>query len=95
MPAVTRKNDPCTGHDLFPPRNSTEGSSSVFVNSRPIHRKGDAWADHCDPSPSCHTSTLAEGSASVFANGQAVGRIGDPVSCGSTVAEGSPSVFAG
>ncbi len=95
MPAIARKDDPCTGHGTFPPRASTEGSPSVFANGKPVHRKGDAWADHCDPSPSCHGGALQDGSASVFAEGKPVGRIGDLVDCGSTVSRGSPSVFAG
>ncbi|EKO3542350.1 PAAR domain-containing protein [Vibrio parahaemolyticus] len=94
MPAVTRQGDGCTGHGAFPPRNSTTGSPSVFVNGKPIHRVGDGWAVHCDPSPSCHGGSLAAGSGSVYANGQAIGRVGDPVDCGSAVAAGSPNVFS-
>ena len=66
-----------------------------FVNSIAVHRKGDAWASHCNPTPSCHASTLAQGSATVFANGKPLARIGDPVACGSSVAAGSANVFAG
>lgn len=95
MPAVTRLGDMCSGHGPWPPRASTGGSPDVFVNGVPVHREGDAWAVHCDPTPLCHGGSLASGSATVFANGVQVGRIGDPVSCGSTVAAGSGNVFAG
>lgn len=95
MPAVTRQGDSCTGHGTFPPRPSTSGSGNVFVNGIPAHRQGDSWAVHCNPSPSCHASTLGAGSATVFCNGQQLGRVGDPVACGSAVAAGSGDVFAG
>lgn len=94
MPAVTRKGDGGTGHGAFPPRTSTAGSPSVFVNGQPVHRAGDAWGTHCDPAPSCHAGTLAAGSPTVYANGQALGRVGDSVDCGSAVAAGSPNVFS-
>lgn len=94
MPAVARKGDPCSGHAAFAPRAATGGSANVFANGIAVHRKGDSWAVHCDPS-SCHASVLANGSTTVFANGQPLGRIGDPVACGSSVASGSANVFAG
>ena len=65
----------------------------MLVNSRPVHRVGDAWATHgcsiCRP----HAGVLAAGSPDVFVNGAPAGRIGDPVSCGSSVATGSQNVF--
>lgn len=95
MPAVSRQGDTCTGHGAFPPRQSTSGSSNVFINGKPALRVGDAWATHCDPSPSCHAGTQASGSATVFVNGRPLARIGDSVDCGSAVAAGSANVFAG
>lgn len=94
MPAVSRQGDGCTGHGAFPPRNSTSGSGDVFVNGIPIHRVGDGWGVHCDPSPSCHGGSAASGSSTVFSNGKAVVRVGDAVDCGSAVAAGSGNVFA-
>ena len=93
--AVTRLGDLCTGHGSFPPRVSTSGSGDVFVNSIAVHREGDGWSVHCNPSPSCHGSTLSAGSGTVYVNGLQIGRIGDPVACGSAVAVGSDNVFAG
>lgn len=93
MPAVSRLGDICSGHGCFPPRNSTSGSSNVFINGIPAHRVSDAWDSH-----SCittHDSILASGSATVFVNGLNLARIGDAVECGSTVATGSENVFAG
>lgn len=95
MPAVTRLGDTCTGHGAFPPRASTSASPNVFANGIAVHRKGDSWAVHCNPVPSCHGSELASGSSTVFANSKDLGRIGDPVACGSSVATGSSNVFAG
>ena len=99
MPAVTRKGDICTGHECFPPRNSTSGSPNVFVNGIPAHREGDSWATHTCTHPKVphgsHESTLASGSSTVYVNGRQLGRNGDPVACGSSVASGSGNVFAG
>ncbi|QTP60927.1 PaaR repeat-containing protein [Billgrantia antri] len=95
MPAVTRLGDSCTGHGSYPPRASTGGSGDVFANGIAVHRQGDAWATHCNSTPTCHGGSLASGSSTVYANGQQLGRIGDPVDCGSSVAAGSADVFAG
>ncbi|TBM39809.1 PAAR domain-containing protein [Vibrio cholerae] len=94
MPAVTRQGDGGTGHGAFPPRSSTSGSANVYVNGKPVHRVGDSWPVHCDPTPSCHAGSLAAGSPTVFANGSPIGRVGDPVDCGSAVAAGSHNVFS-
>ena len=95
MPAVTRLGDLDTGHGPWPPRASTSASGDVFVNGIAVHRQGDSWAVHCDPTPVCHGGTLAAGSGTVFVNGKQIGRVGDPVDCGSSVAAGSGNVFAG
>lgn len=95
MAAITRIGDSCTGHGDFPPRNSTSGSTSVFINGIGAHRHGDGWASHCNTDPVCHGGALSGGSSSVFVNGQRIGRVGDAVNCGSSVATGSPNVFAG
>lgn len=94
MPAATRQNDKCSGHDGFDARPAIEGSPNVFINGRPAHRQGNKWDTHCN-ALTCHDGTLAAGSRTVFVNGKPLGRVGDPVDCGSTVAEGSPNVFAG
>jgi uncharacterized Zn-binding protein involved in type VI secretion len=85
----------CTGHADWPPRGNVQGSPNVFVNSKPWHRKTDAWAVHCNPLPECHDSVLAGGSSTVSINNLAAGRIGDSVACGGTVAQGSPTVICG
>lgn len=95
MPAVTRKDDNCTGHGCFPPRANNGGSGNVKTNSKPTHRKGDGWTPHGCPNVPPHGSSTAAGSATVYANGKAVARIGDPVACGSAIAQGSGNVFAG
>lgn len=95
MPGVTRLGDKCSGHSGWPARVSDSASPDVFVNNIAVHRKDDHWVVHCDPSPSCHDSTLSSGSSKVFINNKDCGRIGDPVACGSIVAQGSDNVFAG
>lgn len=95
MPGIARLGDLCTGHEDFPPRENIESSSNVLINGKGVHRQGDAWAVHCNHTPTCHASILAAGSSSVFVNGRQIGRIGDPVACGSRIATGSDNVFAG
>lgn len=99
MPPVTRQGDSCSGHECFPPRNSTSGSPNVYVNGIPAHRQGDSWAVHACTHPNIphgsHDSVLASGSSSVYVNSRQLGRIGDPVACGSNVASGSKNVYAG
>jgi len=95
MPATCRLGDTCTGHAGFPPRPNDAASSNVFINGLGAHRVGDHWVTHCDPTPSCHDSSLASGSGTVYVNGVPLGRIGDSIACGSTVATGSGNVFAG
>ena len=46
MPAATRLNDNCTGHDACPPVPLAEGSPNVFTNGRPAGRRGDHYASH-------------------------------------------------
>ncbi|WP_333024044.1 PAAR domain-containing protein [Wolbachia endosymbiont of Pentidionis agamae] len=62
------------------------GSINVFVNGKPICRKGDNFTEE---------KTLIDGSRTVFANGYGVARIGDLVSCGFKVIIGSSNVFIG
>ncbi len=95
MSAITRLGDMCTGHESWPPRESVSASDDVFVNGIGVHRVGDRWAVHCNPTPACHDSVLASSSSNVFVNGKRIGRVGDPVACGSRVATGSSNVFAG
>ena len=46
MPAVHRKGDMCSGHGCWPPRPNTAASSTVYANSKGVHRVGDAWVAH-------------------------------------------------
>ncbi len=95
MPAGTRINDNCTGHDACPPRPLIEGSPNVYTNRRAAGRVGDSYAVHGCTVHAPHTGVISSGSATVYINGKQAGRIGDPVSCGSAVAQGSPNVFIG
>lgn len=91
-PASVRYNDRCSGHDCWPPRPNNQGSPTVFVNDRPVHRLTDSYEPHCCGIP-CHGGVAAEGSPNVFCEDLPKGRVGDAVSCGSVMAEGSPDVF--
>ncbi|WP_353286457.1 MULTISPECIES: PAAR domain-containing protein [unclassified Wolbachia] len=62
------------------------GSNNVFVNGKPVCRKGDNFTEG---------RVLIEGSKKVFANGYSIGRVGDSISCGSKVISGSSNVFSG
>ena len=46
MPGVARLGDSCTGHGCWPSRSNVEGSPDVYVNGRPAHAVGHAWAVH-------------------------------------------------
>ena len=94
MAGICRLGDSCTGHGSFPSRVNDEGSPNVFVNGRAVHRQGDHWVTHSNPTPSSHDGTASGGSSNVFANGKPIMRIGDTISCGSLIATGSPNVFA-
>lgn len=96
MPTA-RLADLCTrlaGHHCFPPRPNVQGSENVFVNSRPHHRVGDAWAIHCC-GLKCHSSVTCTGSSTVFVNGRPAARVGDTVCCTSKIMTGSFNVFEG
>jgi uncharacterized Zn-binding protein involved in type VI secretion len=92
---VARLADICTGHHCYPPRPNVQGSENVFVNSRPHHRLGDAWAAHCCPGKGCHGSVTCTGSSTVFINSIPAARVGDLVCCSSSIMTGSFNVFEG
>lgn len=90
---IARINDSCSGHGCWPSRTCDQGSPTVFVNSRAVHRVGDHWTSHtCE---STHDSFLSSGSSTVFVEGKPIGRVGDQIACGSIVMTGSEDVFAG
>lgn len=95
MAGVLRLGDMSTGHSGFPPRPNISASSDVFVNGIPAHREGDAWAVHCNSTPTCHAGVLTPLPRQVFVNGLILGSIGDPISCGDIAATGSMDVIVG
>lgn len=95
MPAVTRLNDKCTGHDACPPVPLVEGSPNVYLNGRPAGRIGVHYSVHGCISHSAHQDVITAGSSKVFINGKPAARIGDAVSLGGAVQDGSDNVFIG
>lgn len=95
MPAATRKNDCCTGHDACPPVPLVGCSPNVIINGRGAGRVGDNYSPHGCPAHPSHPDIIAAGSSSVFINGIPAGRVGDPVSLAGTVRDGSGNVFIG
>ena len=98
MPPAHRRGDIGAGHGChFPPTPATGGSPNVFVNGRPLMRKGDAYVPHpcvMGHAPP-HGRALSEGSASVFVNGEPAGRKGDAIDCGGAAMTASGDVFIG
>lgn len=95
MPAATRRNDTCTGHDACPPVPLVEFSPDVNVNGRGAGRMGDHYATHgCVTHPG-HQDVIAAGSGTVNINGKPAARVGDSVSIGGSVQDGSGDVFIG
>lgn len=95
MPAVTRLNDKCSGHDACPGVPLEKASPNVRANGRYVGRVGDTYQTHgCLVHPG-HNDKIAAGSGTVRVNGIPIGRIGDSVSIGGNVAEGSSNVRAG
>lgn len=94
MPAITRKEDQCTGHDDCPERPLVTGSPNVFANKKPMGRVTDKYEEHSCLVHTSHQDEIAQGSPTTFCNGLPVGRVGDDVNIGGSVKEGSPDVFA-
>jgi len=66
MPAATRLNDNCTGHNACPPAPLVEGNPNVIINGQPAGRLGDHYASHgCVVHPG-HQDVIAAGSSKVL-----------------------------
>lgn len=95
MPAATRRNDCCTGHDACPPVPLVGCSQNVFINGLGAGRVGDNYSPHGCVTHSAHADIISAGSSTVFINGLPAGRVGDAVTLAGTVRDGSPNVFIG
>ena len=94
MTALARLGDQSTGDPCgAPPRPSSSGASTVFANTKKVHRVGDAWEQHACPGSPPHPGVTASGSPNVFAEKAQVARVDDSISCGSSIAKGSPNVI--
>lgn len=95
MPAATRLNDSCTGHDACAPTPLVTASGNVFINGRGAGRVGEQYAAHgCDAHPS-HQDSITAGSGTVFINGRPAARVGDAVVLAGAVRDGSANVNIG
>lgn len=83
------------GHGGWPARVTNQGSGNVFAEGLGVHRVGDSWETHCNPTGDCHSGSTSRGSSSVYCNGKPVARVGDSISCGDTIATGRATVFVG
>lgn len=68
-----------------------DGSTSVFIENKPVAVIGSHVADH-----SGHTNvTLTHGSSTVFVQGKAVARKDDLASCNDLIASGNAKINCG
>ena len=95
MPAATRQNDNCTGHDACPPVPLVTFSPNVNINGLGAGRQTDLCSPHgCVAHPG-HQDVIVAGSSKVYINGLPAARVGDAVSIGGAVQDGSPNVIIG
>jgi hypothetical protein len=97
MPAVTRVGDLDVTH-CSAMRRAT-GSSTVFVNSRPVSFQTCVNTPHLIPGGKfciSHVAAIQVGSTTVKVHGMGMGRVFDTVGPACTaVAQGSTDIFAG
>ena len=95
MPAATRQNDNCTGHDACPPVPLVTYSPNVIINGLGAGRQTDLYSTYgCVAHPG-HQDVIVAGSSKVDINGLPAARVGDAVSIGGAVQDGSPNVIIG
>lgn len=88
----------CTGHDIFPPRFNTSGSTSVLANKIPAFRFLDSWLLHVSPKPKVppHPARQIMAQPTVLVNFRPVAFVGANIlfpPCFSFIALGAPTVF--
>jgi uncharacterized Zn-binding protein involved in type VI secretion len=69
------------------------GSSTTFVNNKPVARAGDTTSNCCGCCCPCPNKIL-RGSTTCFVDGRGVARVGDPIRCG-IATRGSTDTFYG
>jgi len=98
MPRISRHRDRCkTGHPCTGSAPVNASQYGVFVNNKPILRKGDSVQPHTiKVGLKCliHGAKVNRGSSRVFARGIGVARRGDSTDKGAMVGA-SANVFAG
>lgn len=97
MPAPSYLGALCSGHETWPPRQSTSASNDVMVENKKALRKDDTYASHTQvvKPHETHSSVVTGGSTTIMVNGKPMARIGDAVGCGSVIAEGVTKIQAG
>lgn len=92
LPVIRKTVDKTCGH-CYEPVVFIEGSPDVFVNSKPIVRKGDRIPVHCCGGD-CHDGRALGCSSNVFANSKPIQVRTNGLDCGDKSCNGSPDVFA-
>jgi uncharacterized Zn-binding protein involved in type VI secretion len=78
MPGAVRKQQDVAGGPVI------TGSSNVYVNGKPMVRKGDLVASH-GKKPHSGVVKMVQGSGTVFCNGRPACKKGNVASCGHKV----------
>lgn len=92
--AVVLLGDIGTDHDGFHPSPVIAGSQDVWIDGRPVARRGDALAPHVHPDLPPHPRSIAEGDGAVFINHRPIAVSGSRIDCGGKVI-GTASVRVG
>lgn len=80
--AVVLLGDIGMDHDGFHPSPVIGGSPNVFIDGRPVARRGDPLAPHVHPDLPPHPRSIAEGNGAVLINHREVAISGGKVDCG-------------
>ncbi|MGL5758538.1 type VI secretion system PAAR protein [Plesiomonas sp.] len=84
-PSIVLLGDLGTDHDGFHPSPVITASSDVFLDSKPVARKGDTLQPHSQSGRSLHSRSISGGIDSVLVNGKPIAVTGDKIDCGGVV----------
>lgn len=96
MSAVSVHPAKTTGHETYPPVQSTSGEDFWTIDGKPVIVVGTAFGEHSDDDgDNLHAPAMSVGSNFVTVNGTPVCRIGDDLDCGDVLASANNFVFVG